>query len=68
MSVWLKSLGTRPADERPRLGQLANATKDHIDGVLTERIEAAAPGASAQGRASTSRFPAARRRSATAIR
>jgi phenylalanyl-tRNA synthetase alpha chain len=42
VSVWLKSLGTAPAGERPRLGQLANATKDHIDGVLTERIEAAA--------------------------
>jgi phenylalanyl-tRNA synthetase alpha chain len=42
VSVWLKSLGSAPADERPRLGQLANATKDHIDGVLTERIEAAA--------------------------
>jgi phenylalanyl-tRNA synthetase alpha chain len=42
VSVWLKSLGTAPAEERPRLGQLANATKDHIDGILTERIEAAA--------------------------
>jgi len=42
VSVWLKSLGTAPAEERPRLGQLANATKDHIDGVLTERIETAA--------------------------
>jgi phenylalanyl-tRNA synthetase alpha chain len=42
VSVWLKSLGTAPAEERPRLGQLANATRDHIDGVLTERIEAAA--------------------------
>jgi len=42
VSVWLKSLGSAPADERPRLGQLANATKDHIDSVLTARIEAAA--------------------------
>jgi phenylalanyl-tRNA synthetase alpha chain len=42
VSVWLKSLGTAPAGERPRLGQLANATRDHIDGVLTGRIEAAA--------------------------
>ncbi|HEU4926139.1 MAG TPA: phenylalanine--tRNA ligase subunit alpha [Vicinamibacterales bacterium] len=42
VSVWLKSLGTAPAEDRPRLGQLANATKDHIDGVLTDRIEAAA--------------------------
>jgi phenylalanyl-tRNA synthetase alpha chain len=42
VSVWLKSLGSAPADERPRLGQLANATKDHIDRVLTERIDAAA--------------------------
>jgi len=41
VSVWLKSLGSAPADERPRLGQLANTTKDHIDGVLTARIEAA---------------------------
>jgi phenylalanyl-tRNA synthetase alpha chain len=42
VSVWLKSLGTAPAEDRPRLGQLANATKDHIDAVLTDRIEAAA--------------------------
>jgi phenylalanyl-tRNA synthetase alpha chain len=42
VSAWLKSLGTAPAEDRPRLGQLANATKDHIDGVLSERIEAAA--------------------------
>jgi len=42
VSVWLKSLGSAPADERPRLGQLANTTKDHIDGALTARIEAAA--------------------------
>jgi len=41
VSVWLKSLGSAPADERPRLGQLANTTKDHIDGALTARIEAA---------------------------
>jgi phenylalanyl-tRNA synthetase alpha chain len=41
VSVWLKSLGTAPADERPRLGQLANATKEHIDQVLGQRIEAA---------------------------
>ena len=42
VSVWLKSLGTVAPEERPRLGQLANTTKDHIDAVLTERIAAAA--------------------------
>jgi len=42
VSAWLKTLGTAPAEERPRLGQLANTTKDHIDRVLTERIDAAA--------------------------
>jgi phenylalanyl-tRNA synthetase alpha chain len=42
VSVWLKSLGSAPADERPRLGQLANATKEHIASVLTARIDAAA--------------------------
>ena len=42
VSAWLKSLGSAPADQRPRLGQLANATKAHIEGILAERIEAAA--------------------------
>jgi phenylalanyl-tRNA synthetase alpha chain len=42
ISALLKSLGSAPAEERPRLGQLANAAKEHIDRVLGERIEAAA--------------------------
>ena len=42
VSGLLKSLGAAPAEERPRLGQLANAAKEHIERVLSERIEAAA--------------------------
>jgi phenylalanyl-tRNA synthetase alpha chain len=42
ISALLKSLGAAPAEERPRLGQLANAAKEHIEHVLGERIEAAA--------------------------
>ena len=42
VSVWLKSLGSAPPEERPRLGQLANATKEHIESVLSQRIDAAA--------------------------
>ena len=42
ISALLKSLGSAPAEERPRLGQLANAAKEHIERVLGERIEAAA--------------------------
>jgi phenylalanyl-tRNA synthetase alpha chain len=42
VSVWLKSLGSAPPEERPRLGQLANATKEYIESVLSQRIDAAA--------------------------
>jgi phenylalanyl-tRNA synthetase alpha chain len=42
VSVWLKSLGSAAPEERPRLGQLANATKEHIERVLSQRIDAAA--------------------------
>jgi phenylalanyl-tRNA synthetase alpha chain len=41
VSALLKSLGSAPAEDRPRLGQLANALKEHIDQVLGERIETA---------------------------
>ncbi len=33
ISTLLKSLGAAPAEERPRLGQLANAAKEHIERV-----------------------------------
>jgi phenylalanyl-tRNA synthetase alpha chain len=42
VSVLLKSLGSVPAGERPRIGQLANALKDRIDAALATRLEAAA--------------------------
>ena len=42
VSVWLKSLGSAPPDERPRLGQLANALKVRIETALGERLDAAA--------------------------
>jgi phenylalanyl-tRNA synthetase alpha chain len=42
LSAWLKSLGSAPPDQRPRLGQLANTVKEQIEGVLSGRIEAAA--------------------------
>jgi phenylalanyl-tRNA synthetase alpha chain len=42
VSALLKSLGSAPAEERPRLGQLANALKDQIERTLGERLEAAA--------------------------
>src|SRR6186997_2676008 len=42
ISALLKSLGAAPAADRPRLGQLANAAKEHIERILGERIEAAA--------------------------
>jgi phenylalanyl-tRNA synthetase alpha chain len=42
VSTLLKSLGSAPAADRPRLGQLANAAKEHIERILGERIEAAA--------------------------
>jgi phenylalanyl-tRNA synthetase alpha chain len=41
VSALLKSLGSAPAEERPRLGQLANALKDQIERTLGERLEAA---------------------------
>jgi phenylalanyl-tRNA synthetase alpha chain len=38
----LKTLGSVPADERPRLGQLVNALKQHIEATLEAREAAAA--------------------------
>ena len=42
VSALLKSLGSAPPAERPRLGQLANALRDEIEALLTERLESAA--------------------------
>ena len=41
VSGLLKSLGTAPADVRPRLGQLANELKGQIEARLAERLAAA---------------------------
>jgi phenylalanyl-tRNA synthetase alpha chain len=41
LSSLLKSLGTAPADQRPRLGQLANALKQEIEARLDEQLAAA---------------------------
>ena len=49
VSVLLKSLGSAPADERPKLGQLANALKQEIEAALSTRIEAAAEARPPQG-------------------
>ncbi len=38
----LKALGSAPAGERPRLGQLANSLKQHIEDQLDERLSIAA--------------------------
>ena len=42
VSALLKSLGTAPPAERPRLGQLANALREDIETRLTSRLTAAA--------------------------
>jgi phenylalanyl-tRNA synthetase alpha chain len=42
VSGLLKALGSAPPQERPRLGQLANALKQHIDSQLDARIAASA--------------------------
>ena len=42
VSGLLKALGSAPAEDRPRLGQLANALKTDIDSTLTARIDAVA--------------------------
>jgi phenylalanyl-tRNA synthetase alpha chain len=42
VSTLLKNLGSVPADDRPRLGQLANALKTEIETALGARAEAAA--------------------------
>ena len=42
VSGLLKGLGSAPPDERPRLGQLANALKQEIEARLDERLTAAA--------------------------
>ncbi len=39
VSALLKALGTAPADERPRLGQLANQLKQDIEARLTTALE-----------------------------
>jgi len=41
VSALLKTLGTAPAEDRPRLGQLANTLKQHIETVLDGRLDAA---------------------------
>jgi phenylalanyl-tRNA synthetase alpha chain len=41
VSALLKTLGSAPAEERPRLGQLVNALKAEIEGALSARTEAA---------------------------
>jgi phenylalanyl-tRNA synthetase alpha chain len=41
VSALLKTLGSAPADERPRLGQLVNSLKREIETALDERIDAA---------------------------
>jgi phenylalanyl-tRNA synthetase alpha chain len=42
VSALLKNLGSAPAEDRPRLGQLANALKTEIEAMLGARAEAAA--------------------------
>jgi phenylalanyl-tRNA synthetase alpha chain len=42
VSNLLKSLGSAPADERPRLGKVVNDLKTDIEARLTERLEATA--------------------------
>ena len=42
VSGLLKTLGSAPAEERPRLGQLANALKQHIEAALDANTAAAA--------------------------
>ena len=49
VSALLKSLGSAPPDERPRLGQLANALKQDIETALSLRSEAAAQARPPQG-------------------
>jgi phenylalanyl-tRNA synthetase alpha chain len=49
VSVLLKSLAAAPPEERPRLGQLANAAKEHIERTLGERIDALAQARPPQG-------------------
>ncbi len=67
VSGLLKALGAAPPEERPRLGQLANQLKQQIEATLAERLDDAAKTARPAGR-STSRCPAASRRSVIAIR
>ena len=42
VSALLKTLGSAAAEDRPRLGQLANALKQEIEAVLAARLDAAA--------------------------
>jgi phenylalanyl-tRNA synthetase alpha chain len=49
VSALLKTLGSAPPEERPRLGQLANALKQDIETALTVRLGAAAQARPPQG-------------------
>jgi phenylalanyl-tRNA synthetase alpha chain len=49
VSALLRALGSAPADERPRLGQLVNALKQEIEAALDARLAAAAEGRPAKG-------------------
>jgi phenylalanyl-tRNA synthetase alpha chain len=49
VSGLLRALGSAPADERPRLGQLVNALKQEIEAALDARLAAAAEGRPAKG-------------------
>jgi phenylalanyl-tRNA synthetase alpha chain len=49
VSALLKSLGSAPAADRPRLGQLANALKQEIESALEARLDAAAQARPPQG-------------------
>jgi phenylalanyl-tRNA synthetase alpha chain len=49
VSSLLKTLGSAPPDERPRLGQLVNALKQDIEVRLDERLDAAAQSRPPQG-------------------
>ena len=49
VSGLLKSLGTAPPGDRPRLGQLANALREDIERRLTARLEAAAAARAPKG-------------------
>ena len=68
----LRGIGALPADDRPRVGAIANAVRATIEAALAERGHGPAglgPGRAARGRgASTSRRPAGRSRAARSTR